>query len=110
MATSLQIARRHWWREYWARDTAEGSCAAWVLFRASADRRAELWEVSETSEADASTPLHTRKRWHARLNRGPFNAGLDKASAGKQRKFLGRSIEPGIAPWRQQSSATQLPA
>ncbi|MCO7464252.1 hypothetical protein NJF45_20335 [Stenotrophomonas maltophilia] len=104
-----EACARHWWREYWARDTAEGSYAAWVLFRASADRRAELWEASEMSGADASSPLHTRKRWHARLNRGPFNAGLDKASAGKQRKFLGRSIEPGIAPWRQQSSATQLP-
>lgn len=95
-----EACARHWWREYWARDTAEGSYAAWVLFRASADRRAELWEASEAAKADTASPLHARKRWHALVNRGPFNAGLDKASAGNHRKFLGRSIDPDVAPWR----------
>lgn len=96
MASPLGAPTNEW--KYWTRDTVEGSYAAWVLFRASDDRRAELWEASEADKADAASPLHARKRWHTRVNRAPFNAGLDKSSAGNQRKFLGRSIETEVAP------------
>lgn len=97
----LDACARHWWREYWRREEADASYAAWILFRACADRRAELWVDAETEAADTSSQLYQRKRWHARANRELFNANLDKSSANLKSTFLDRRLDGDVAPWRQ---------
>lgn len=96
----LDACARHWWREYWRRDDADASYAAWILFRACADRRAELWVDAVSEAADTTSPLYQRKRWHARANRELFNANLDKSSANLKGTFLDRRLDGDVAPWR----------
>lgn len=97
----LDACARHWLREYWQRADADTSYAAWILFRACADRRAELWVDAEFEAADTSSPLYQRKRWHARANRKLFNANLDKSSPNLKATFLARRLDGDVAPWRQ---------
>ncbi|CAE6850971.1 hypothetical protein CFBP6600_40780 [Xanthomonas arboricola pv. corylina] len=96
----LDACARHWLREYWRRDDADASYAAWILFRACADRRAELWVDAEFEAADTSSSLYQRKRWHARANSEPFEANLDKSSANLKGTFLSRRLDGDVAPWR----------
>ena len=96
----LEACAQHWWREYWSHPEPAGSYAAWVLFRACADRRAEVWMDLIADAADDGSALYARKRRHVRANPVVLKEGADKSNLNMDRHFLHLDADSDVAPWR----------
>lgn len=96
----LEASAQHWWREYWSRPDPTASYAAWVLFQACADRRAEVWMDAVVEAADDGSALFALKRHHIRANPAMLKQGADKSNLNLNRHFLHLDANPNVAPWR----------
>ena len=96
----LEACAQHWWREYWSRPDPAGSYAAWILFQACADRRAEVWMDAIAEAANDGSALYARKRRHLRANPVVLEEGADKSNLNLDRHFLNLDADADVAPWR----------
>ncbi len=66
---SNEASARYWWHRFCTADAAEDAYAAWTLFLATADRRAERWMSLELAQSDGLTNIFALlKRTHVNLN------------------------------------------
>lgn len=90
---------RHWWRKYLTAGTPEDAYAAWVLFMASADRRAIIWQNEEVQTFDDQSDFFDRKLNHVQLNRSELKNAMKKRPDQIDRKFLDHDPVNGVGPW-----------
>jgi hypothetical protein len=91
---------RHWWRRFVAAADPISAYAAWVLFQATADRRALAWLSSESWPDADGTELERRKFLQFKLNQDALAKAAEKQESGGEGKFLDRTIIGDIHPWR----------
>lgn len=94
-----EACARHWWDSYWRAENDETAFAAWILFIASADRRAYGWMKFDTGKLDEFNPTIQRRVAHVSYNFNNLKSAIKKQENQMDRKFLGRRIVEGIGPW-----------
>lgn len=91
---------RHWWEEYWDAENIEQAYAAWVLFKAAADRRTYCWMKDRLKAAEGVEGLSKKKLTHFRLNFDQLKKSMEKQEKDLGKEFLGRKISDDVGPWR----------
>jgi hypothetical protein len=89
----------HWLNAYWEATTAESAFAAWVLFEASADRRAWIKLDAPSTAGGTGARLNRLKRIHISVNTGNLEKAMAERESKLDREFLGITTVPGIGPW-----------
>jgi hypothetical protein len=87
---------RHWWERFWSAGTAELAYAAWMLFQASADRRAYTWMRAPAPSGDW---LSRRKQLHLSMNRSGLKKAIEQREKRLGATFLGGDIDASVNPW-----------
>jgi hypothetical protein len=90
---------RHWWRTFLRAEGQAEAYAAWVLFKAAADRRAYLWMRSDREAMNDATPLQKLKEVHVDANNWELRRAIEKREEKLPKQFLSREPVEGVGPW-----------
>ena len=90
---------RHWWRIFLEAEDRAEAYAAWVLFKAAADRRAYLWMRSDREAINDVPPLQKLKEVHVDANNWELRRAIEKREEKLPKQFLSREPIKGVGPW-----------
>lgn len=94
-----EACARHWWEVYWSAADAESAYGAWLLFCASADRRAWTWMAVDQMGADLPPTERTLRLINYEINRSHLRSAMKKREKDFGNRFLGKKVSPHVGPW-----------
>lgn len=94
-----EACARHWWNEYWAVEDSSDAYVCWILFCASADRRAYAWLELDKCGQQLPGQERTRRMANFNLNQDQLKAAIKKREKDLIGEFLGRKTVRHIGPW-----------
>ena len=94
-----EACARHWWEVYWSAADAESAYGAWLLFCASADRRAWTWLAVDQMGADLPPTERTLRLINYEINRSHLRSAMKKREKDFGNRFLGKKVSPHVGPW-----------
>lgn len=94
-----EACARHWWEVYWNAADAESAYGAWLLFCASADRRAWIWMAVDQMGADLPPTERTRRLINYEINCSNLRSAMKKREKDFGNRFLGKKVSRHVGPW-----------
>lgn len=96
---SLDGCARHWWRRFVAAEDDSQAYAAWVLFRASADRRALAWLGKETWPDRRTDERCWRKAAQFALNQRELVRQAERREKNADSQLFDKRTSNHVSPW-----------